>query len=214
MFVQNIICLRTIISPLGRNYSSISMANKKALVFLAPGAEEMEFVISADVLRRGGVEVTVAGLPDKSPVVCSRGVIICPDVGLCEVSSLSYDAVVLPGGLGGSKALAASQEVGKILKHHETCGKIIAAICAAPTALKSHCIGFGKNITSYPSTEKAMLEGDSYNYKQENVVVDGTLITSRGPGTAYQFALTLLEQLVGKQIACEVAKGMLVDYKS
>lgn len=211
MLVRSLIRIKSVISAF-RYYSLYQMAGKKALVFLAPGAEEMEFVISVDVLRRGGVEVTVASLADKSPVICSRGVVICPDAGLSEVSSCSFDAVVLPGGLGGSKALAASLEVGKILKHHETCGKIIAAICAAPTALKTHCIGFGKNITSYPSTEKAMLEGDSYNYKQDNIVVDGTLITSRGPGTAYLFALTLLEQLAGKEKAREVAKGMLVEY--
>ncbi|XP_017770374.1 PREDICTED: protein deglycase DJ-1-like [Nicrophorus vespilloides] len=195
-------------------FSQISRdMSKSALVYLAPGAEEMELVIAVDVLRRGGVNVTVAGLPDKNCVKCSRGVLINPDTGIEQAMSLApFDALVLPGGLAGSQALAESQEVGKMLKEQEQAGRIIGAICAAPTALKAHGIGVGKNLTSYPSVENSLIEGAAYNYKQDNVVVDGTLITSRGPGTAYNFALTLVEQLVGKEKAQEVAKAMLIEY--
>lgn len=193
------------------NFSS--MSSKKALVFLAPGAEEMEFVIAVDVLRRGGIEVTVAGLPDKNPVKCSRGVVIVPDVALADVPTLgNFDAIVLPGGLGGAKALSESKEVGCLLKEQEKSGRIVAAICAAPTALKTHCVGVGKNVTSYPAMQSAMSEGGSYNYKEDNVVVDGNLVTSRGPGTAFQFALTLVERLINKEKASEVAKGLLLTH--
>jgi len=209
-FTQN--CVKSSFSLQKWNFISTKMS-KKALVFLAPGAEEMEFVIAVDVLRRGGVDVIVAGLPGNEPVKCSRGVVIVPDISITDAASKGpYDAIVLPGGLGGSKELASSQEVGKLLKDQESSGRIVSAICAAPTALKAHCIGFGKKITSYPSVEPNLTEGSSYIYKQDNVVIDGNVTTSRGPGTAFEFALNIVEQLVGKEKASEVAKAMLLTY--
>lgn len=193
-----------------RKYSTDNMT-KKALVFLANGAEEMEFVIAADVLVRGGINVTIAGLPDSSNVKCSRGVKIVPDIGVSEAKSKGpFDVIVLPGGLGGAKALAESKVVGELLQDQEKNGRLIAAICAAPTALKAHGIAAGKSVTSYPSM-KAQMEEGKYNYKEEDVVVDGNLITSRGPGTAFQFALKIVDALVGKDKADEVAKGMLLS---
>ncbi|XP_044763780.1 protein dj-1beta [Coccinella septempunctata] len=187
--------------------------SKKACVFLAPGAEEMEFVISVDVLRRGDVKVTVAGLPDNAAVKCSRQVNIVPDCSLAEAAQKGpYDLLVLPGGLGGAEALSKSKEVGKLLKEQESAGRFIAAICAAPTALKAHEIGVGKTVTSYPSVESQMTEGGKYIYKQDKVVVDGNIITSRGPGTAFDFALKLVDMLNGKEKASEVAKAMLLNY--
>jgi protein DJ-1 len=193
-----------------RNFCEMS---KKALVFLAPGAEEMEAVIAIDVLRRGGVDVTVAGLPNSNIVACSRGVNIKPDISISEASSKGpFDVVVLPGGLGGSKAMAESKEVGELVREQEKCGRLTAAICAAPTALKAHGVYIGKSLTSYPALEAQLVEGGKYKYKQDAVVVDGTLITSRGPGTAFSFALTIVDKLNGKEKASEVAKAMLLSY--
>ncbi|CAH1155524.1 unnamed protein product [Phaedon cochleariae] len=195
-----------------RQLSQCKMS-KKALVFLAAGTEEMEFVIAADTLTRGGIAVTIAGLPDSSLVKCSRGVNIKPDIAVSEAKSRGpFDVLVLPGGLGGAKAMAESQEVGALLKEQEKSGRIIAAICAAPTALKAHGIAIGKNITSYPSMKDQMVEGGKYNYLDDKVVVDGNIITSKGPGTSFDFALTIVEKLVGKEKASEVAKGMLICY--
>ncbi|KAJ8953648.1 hypothetical protein NQ314_007255 [Rhamnusium bicolor] len=185
--------------------------SKTALVFLAPGAEEMEAVIAIDVLRRGGVNVTVAGVPDSSVVKCSRDVNIKPDISVTEAKG-PYDVLVLPGGLGGSNALGSSKEVGDLLKQQENDGRIIAAICAAPTALKSHRVAFGKNITSYPSMKPQLEEGSHYHYEEDKVVVDDNIITSRGPGTAFDFALTIVDKLLGKEKASEVAKAMLLTY--
>lgn len=155
--------------------------------------------------------MTVAGLPDASPVKCSRGVVIVPDISITDASSKGpFDALILPGGLGGAKTLAESKEVGSLLKQQESAGRIIAAICAAPTALRAHEIGFGKNVTSYPSVEGCLT--DKYNYKQDNVVVDGNFVTSRGPGTAFDFALAIVDKLNGKEKASEVAKAMLLSY--
>lgn len=155
----------------------------------------------------------MAGIPDANPVKGSRDIVIKPDIGLCDVAAKGpFDVLVLPGGLGGAKALASSKEVGVLLKEQESAGRFIAAICAAPTALRAHEIGFGKSVTSYPSVKECLTEGGKYNYKEEKVVVDGKLITSRGPGTAFDFALNIVEQLQGKQKAVEVAKAMLLEY--
>lgn len=157
--------------------------------------------------------MTVAGLPDSNPVKCSRDVVIKPEVSLSEAASRGpFDVLVLPGGLGGARALAESAEVGKLLKEQEKEDRLIAAICAAPTALRAHGIGVGKSVTSYPAMEKCMTEGGLYAYKEDKVVVDGKLITSRGPGTAFDFGLRIVEELEGKEKAGEVAKAMLLSY--
>ena len=119
----------------------MSSGEKKALVILAPGAEEMETVISTDVMRRGKINVTVAGLDSADPVECSRNVRILPDMSLDEaIKKGPYDVVVLPGGLGGSKRLAESEKVKQVLTSQEADGGFVAAVCAAPSALLSHGI--------------------------------------------------------------------------
>uniref|UniRef100_A0A131Z259 Protein DJ-1 n=1 Tax=Rhipicephalus appendiculatus TaxID=34631 RepID=A0A131Z259_RHIAP len=194
------------------NVSAFSclIMGKKALLILAEGAEEMEAIITADVLRRAGVDVTIAGLTGASPVKCSRDVVVVPDKSLDEAASQSpYDVIVLPGGLKGAESLAASPAVGKLLKEQEKCGRLIAAICAAPIALKSHGIGLGKRVTSHPSKKEDICKGD-YKYSEDRVVVDGQLITSRGPGTAFEFALAIVEKLENKQAAEKLVPPMLV----
>lgn len=157
--------------------------------------------------------MTVAGIPDANPIKCSRDVVIKPDISICEVKSKGpFDVLVLPGGLGGAKTLASTKEVGDLLKEQESAGRFIAAICAAPTALRAHEIGFGKSLTSYPSVKQCLVEGGKYEYKEDKVVVDGQLITSRGPGTAFDFALKIVEELQGREKAVEVAKAMLLEY--
>ncbi|KAM3720018.1 Glutathione-independent glyoxalase DJR-1.1 [Dirofilaria immitis] len=185
------------------------MASKTALVILAEGAEEMETVIPVDVLRRAGIEVTIAGLTGKNPVKCSRQVIITPDKALFEVASHNFDIVVLPGGLQGSNSLAASDEVGTILRTQHESGRYIAAICAAPIALKSHGIGPGILLTSHPSVKQKLVEG-GYKYSEDRVVVADHIVTSRGPGTALEFALKLVELLFSTEKVREVAVPMVV----
>ena len=130
---------------------SIMVDVKKALVIVSPGAEEMETVISVDVMRRAKIEVTLAGLESSDPVECSRGVKLIPDTSLDDaIQKGPYDVVVLPGGLGGAKNLAASQKVKSVLEKQEKDGRLIAAVCAAPTALLTHGIGKTKTITSHP----------------------------------------------------------------
>jgi len=194
-----------------RLFSSTTMsATKRALVVISNGSEEIESVTPIDVLRRANVEVTVAGLQSKENVICSRNVILGPEVSFAEaLTKGTYDAIILPGGLGGAKCFSESKELGDFLKEQEKSGRLVAAICAAPTALKAHGIGNGKSITSYPSVKDQMTDGGNYIYSEDRVVIDGNLITSRGPGTAMEFSLALVEYLVGKEKSEEVAKGLL-----
>lgn len=180
--------------------------------------------------------MTVAGLNGVEPVKCSRDIVILPDKSLDQaISGDPYDAVVLPGGLGGSNAMGESKAVGELLRTQESSERIIAAICAAPTALAKHGIATGKSVTSYPAMKPQLVDKYrlvlisldihiylsifTYNFPflfsyvdDKNVVQDGNLITSRGPGTAYEFALKLSEQLVGLEKAQEVAKGLLLTF--
>ncbi|XP_002037406.2 protein dj-1beta [Drosophila sechellia] len=198
-------------SQISRHFSKFTKMSKSALVILAPGAEEMEFIIAADVLRRAGIKVTVAGLNGGEAVKCSRDVQILPDTSLAQVASDKFDVVVLPGGLGGSNAMGESSLVGDLLRSQESGGGLIAAICAAPTVLAKHGVASGKSLTSYPSMKPQLV--DNYSYVDDKTVVkDGNLITSRGPGTAYEFALRIAEELAGKEKVQEVAKGLLVAY--
>ncbi|GAU94898.1 hypothetical protein RvY_06597 [Ramazzottius varieornatus] len=189
-----------------------TMSDKKALVILAEGAEEMETVISVDVLRRAGIKVTVAGLTGSDLVKCSRDVLIKPDTSLeaaWNSSNVSYDIVVLPGGNIGAENLRNSSLVRKVLEDQVKKQGWIAAICAGPTALKAHGIAKGASITSHPST-KDQLTSD-YNYTENRVEKDGKIITSRGPGSTFEFALRIVEELLGKDKVDEIRKPMLLQ---
>ncbi|VDP77690.1 unnamed protein product [Echinostoma caproni] len=185
-------------------------SNMSALLILSEGTEELEAVTVADVLARGQVKVTIGGLQGSQVLECSRGVKIQPNVALTDVSSQLFDVVVMPGGLGGSKAMAESPIVKKILENHYENKKIVAAICAAPIGLQSHGIGLGKKLTSYPGFEDKLR---GFTYCTDQVVVDGNLVTSRGPGTAMQFALKLLELLTNKKTSCDAKGNPLLSSK-
>ncbi len=183
-------------------------AKKRVLVILAGGAEEMEAVIPIDVLRRAGVHVDVAGLDGPGVVTCSREVRIAPDLAL-DAATGGYDAVVLPGGAAGAQKLAESERVGALLERAEREGKVVGAICAAPFALAQHGVFAGKRMTCHPSVHAIVSAHASLALGK--VVEDGMLITSPGPGAAFDFALALVEKLVGAEVASEVASGMLLE---
>uniref|UniRef100_A0A8R1DVW0 D-lactate dehydratase n=1 Tax=Caenorhabditis japonica TaxID=281687 RepID=A0A8R1DVW0_CAEJA len=186
------------------------MSQKSALIILAAeGAEEMEVIITGDVLVRAGVKVTYAGLSGPEAVKCSRGARIIPDASLESVKEQKFDVVILPGGQPGSNILAAHDGVGELLRAQVESGGLIAAICAAPIALLSHSIKV-ELITSHPSVKK-QLEAGGYKYSEDRVVVSGNVITSRGPGTSFEFALKLVELLVGKDTADGLVGPMVLQ---
>ena len=179
----------------------------RILVPLAEGFEELEAVTVIDLLRRAGVEVVTAGL-QSGPVKASRGVVIVPDASLDAVLNEDFDMIVLPGGLPGAHHLRDDARVQAILKRHAAAGAYTAAICAAPVALAEAGLLVGKTATSYPGfVEKLSIAG--FTHSTEAVVVDGRVVTSRGPGTAMDFALTLIELLCGKAQRDQVEAGLV-----
>jgi protein deglycase len=180
------------------------LSGMKALVLLAEGFEEIEAVTIIDVLRRGGVTVTTAAL-GKSPVRGSHGIAVEADTALDGLAVEPFDAVILPGGMPGAKHLREDERVQSLLKAARARGKILGAICAGPIALESAGLLKDKRATSYPGHGLP-----SARYVEEPVVVDGDLITSRGPGTALDFALVLVARLAGGETAERLRHAMLV----
>jgi len=180
---------------------------KRALVPLAEGFEEIEAVTVIDVLRRAAVTVDVAAL-GSTPVKGSHGISVSADIPLARAKADDYDMIVLPGGMPGTLNLRKSPELAKILKHMARSDRYIAAICAAPIVLATHGLVEGKEVTSHPSV-RDQLEG--VRYSEKPVVIDGKVVTSRGPGTALLFALILASLLVGGAKEQELEKLMVVQ---
>jgi 4-methyl-5(b-hydroxyethyl)-thiazole monophosphate biosynthesis len=172
------------------------------LVPLAQGCEELEAVTIIDLLRRAGITVITAGL-DSEPVKASRGTVLIPDTNLDAVMAQEFDMIVLPGGLPGADHLNKDPRIHTLLKQMTKADKYTAAICAAPKVLATAGLLNGKHVTSYPGSIDN-IETQNMVYEQEAVVIDGKVITSRGPGTALDFALALIEQLLGKAKRDEV----------
>lgn len=179
----------------------------KVLVPLAQGCEELEAVTIIDLLRRAKIEVVTAGL-DKQPVIASRGVKLVPDTDLDTALKQEYDMVVLPGGLPGADYLDNDPRIKTLLKKMATSGKFTAAICAAPKVFANAGILEGKKATSYPGFLDTM-DLPNTEISNEPVVKDGNVITSRGPGTAMDFTLTLIETLLGKEKRIEVETALV-----
>ncbi|KAF8501829.1 class I glutamine amidotransferase-like protein [Gautieria morchelliformis] len=187
----------------------------RALIFIASGTEEMEFTITYDVLVRGGVSCASALV--KAPkqaradipwVKCSRGVRIVADKDLDDIELTElFDLVVVPGGAEGAKTISQDGRVQRMLQNHYQQGKLVAMICAGSVAAKTAKIGLGSALTSHPSV-KADLEQD-YKYSDDSVVRSENLITSRGPGTTFPFALKLVEALQGGERRQEIQKPMI-----
>ena len=166
----------------------------KVLVPLADGCEEIEAVTIIDLLRRAGIEVVSAGLK-PGIVKASRGVQLVPDVTLeVALQDDDYDMVVLPGGMPGAAHLKEDARILELLKKMAADGKYIAAICAAPMVLAEAGVLDGKQATSYPGFLDAR---PGVSVSAAAVVEDGKVLTSRGPGTAMDFALALVERLAG-----------------
>lgn len=176
----------------------------RVLVPLADGCEELEAVTIIDLLRRAGIEVTVAGLGDGS-VTASRGVVLQPDRPLAELLAEDFDMIALPGGADGARRLMADDGLRDLLARHAESGRWTVAICAAPRVLAEAGLLAGRRATSFPGW---LDDAGGVQRADEPVVVDGRVATSQGPGTAMDFALTLVELLEGREAAAAVEERL------
>lgn len=183
---------------------------KRVLVLLAKGFEEIEALSVVDVLRRGGLVCDMCSL-EGNHVLGTHNIEVKANTTIENLDSDNeYDAVVLPGGLPGAYNLRDDNRVKELVQRYNKDGKIVAAICAAPEALESFGILDNKNCTSYPGF---IQDKNKVIYiEDKTVVVDGNIITSRGPATAIEFSLEILKQLGYENSYEDIKEGMLVNF--
>ena len=184
---------------------------KQALVPIADGSEEIEAVTIIDVLRRAGVEVTVAsvGVGKTKQITAARGTNIVADSFIADCADKAWDLIAVPGGIEGADHLAASEILDQLLRSQAQQGRLYAAICAAPAVvLGSKGLLADKTATSHPRFYQSLIAKEVDT--ESRVVVDGNCITSQGPGTAIDFALEMVEQLCGIVKREEVASPLVL----
>ena len=167
---------------------------KRVLVPLAEGFEELEAVTIIDILRRAGIDVVVASLAG-SPVTGSHGIRLAADTPLGALAEQDFDMIALPGGMPGADHLKKDPRIAEIIRRLHGAGRPVAAICAAPMVLAAAGVLDGRRATSYPGF---LEDAGNTTVVGDAVVIDGGVITSRGPGTALDFALALVEELAGR----------------
>ena len=194
--------------------------NKKVMIFLAEGFEEIEAITPVDYLRRAGIEVTTVSTGGNLTVNGAHDIPVIADATLPDLlankklSVSGWDGIICPGGSPGADNLAASKEAGNFLMEMAKAGKWVFAICAAPARVLSPLgILSGKKFTCFPGEEAKVLAGDSKSpgaqWKTDRVVIDGNILTSRGAGTAADFAFAIIGKLVSEEEAKKLAEKVL-----
>ena len=179
---------------------------KKIAVFFAPGYEEIEALTVVDLCRRAGIDVTTVSVEEEKSATGSHNITVEMDQVFSEVVFEDLDMIVLPGGMPGTRNLEAHEGLMKQVDLFFDTGKYVCAICAAPSIFGHRGIVRGKKVCCYPGFEKDM-EGAQICY--DSVCVDGNVITSRGMGTAIDFALAIIGELCGSDVAEEKAKSII-----
>lgn len=179
---------------------------KNVAVFLAEGLEEIEGLTVVDLLRRAGIVVTTVSINGKKEVTGAHQITVLADALFEEVDFSQMDGVVLPGGMPGTNNLMQHLGVNQVIRAFDREKKLVAAICAAPSVLGKAGLLEGKRATCYPGFE-TQLTGALYS--QEPVVLDGTVLTSRGMGTAVPFGLALIAYFLGQEAAVEIRDSVL-----
>lgn len=185
------------------------MSQKTALVIISELSEELEVASPIDFLRLCNVKVTVAGLNGINSVKCARGLIVVPEVSLYDIRNENYDVIIMPGGRFGSDFIAESDLVGELLRKQDQRRGLIAGICGSPKALLKNQIGFGKRITSYPTSKDILCK--DYQYSEDPIVQDGNIITARGPAQALMWSRKIAENLVDVDTLQTATKHCLLE---
>lgn len=177
------------------------------LIPVAHGSESLETVTVANILRRGGVEVTLASIETNAVVIGTRDIKLAADALFADAGKKDYDMIVLPGGEKGASAFARHFALVEKLKAQRQRHKWIAAICASPAlVLSEHGLLDGKQATCYPAFRDKLL-----HFVNQPVVLDGHTVTGQGPAQAVAFALKLVEVLAGAQTAHKVADDLIAS---
>lgn len=175
----------------------------KCAIFCANGFEECEALLVVDLLRRANIEIEIISMNDELEVTSSHNVKIIADECFMDANFREYDALILPGGLPGTTHLQANERLASILLKHAEQGKLLCAICAAPSVLGHLGILEDKHATCFP-TFKDKCTGALLS--EDKVVQDGNIITGKGLGAAIEFASKIIENLIDKETADTVLK--------
>ena len=172
-------------------------------LFLAEGFEEIEAITPIDLLRRAGFEVCTVSISENEMVTGAHNISIKADTTFAKADFSNADMLIIPGGMPGTTNLDNHEGLRQLLLDFNSANKHIASICAAPLILGKLGILNGKKATCYPGFEEFLGE----SHCTERVVISENIITSQGPGTSFDFALAIIEQLMGKEKADEISNG-------
>jgi len=181
----------------------------QVLVPIANGSDEMEIVVVVDVLRRANVNVLVASIEDRLEIVAARGTKIVADQQIKDAILSNYDLIHLPGGWFGAQRLGSSEQLIELLREHAESNKVYGAICASAVMLDTKGLLKGKKATTHPHYSSKLSDQSSVNVR---VVIDGKVITSIGPGSAMEYAVSIVEKLFGMERANHIAEAMDFSY--
>ena len=179
----------------------------KAYLFLADGFEEIEALTVVDLLRRASIEIKTVSISDTPQVVGRSRIAVGADEMWDDAKPETADVLILPGGMPGTTYLMQHKGLRKLLKKAAGEGRLLAAICAAPTIFGDLGLLEGKKATCYPGMENQL--GGAEVVLDKEVVKDGNIITSRGAGTAIPFALKLIEELLDRDVALDIKKSIV-----
>jgi protein deglycase len=175
-------------------------------IFMADGCEEIEGLTVVDLVRRAGIEIEMISVSGEKNVTGSHKIAFQTDVSKADADFASYDGIVLPGGMPGTTHLMEDETVNRVIKEFAQDGKLVAAICAAPSVLGNAGLLEGKTATCYPGVEGKLTGA---NFVTNSVAKDGNIITSRGLGTAIDFAAEIVAYLNGKIVADKLKTSII-----
>lgn len=189
------------------SYPKKTVIMKKVALFLANGFEEIEALATVDILRRAQIPVETISISKEKNVTGAHGISVVADKIFQEADFSGVEVLVLPGGMPGAKNLNEHEKLKRLITEFNSTGKLITAICAAPMVLGGLGLLNNKKATCYPGFETELIGA---TVTDENVEVDGNIITGKGPGLAFDFALQLVEQIAGLKTRQEAQKGLLL----